>query len=233
MKLNLKMFKSNTAYWVIGAILLFGVFFYMASKGGWGASSSGDTTLATTPDPNALAMAQLNAQTQIAQGQISQQANSDTLNANTSVALAQLAAGVQVTEDQLGYNATLASIQAQQTMNAQNNTYSLDTAKVAADNNVDLATISRQAQADILNQQIALNGQNTGLLEYQLQTNQQMFNEQLRSSNISDLAATGSQIGTSSSRRIFLSDLTQLIGNTPTGGPAIVPVTQFPTVGNP
>jgi len=180
MKFNWAVFKKGKAvYWVIGAIVLF-VIFYLLASGGSKSSSSGASTNAggVTTINSGPTDAQIAAAASISAAQIQANAQTNQSNADLAALKEQVAGQVAIatlqTQSQLADTAAgsdvakyLASVQAgaqtfalteQTRQMALQGEYSLETAKVAAE--TDLAGQALQA----------------GVLVHQLDTNASMFN---------------------------------------------------------
>lgn len=170
MKLNFKIFKKGKPiYWVIGAVVLFVIFYFVASRGSSN-STGGVTTIQTGPS-EAMQAAQLQYNAQIASANVAAQMQA---NQNlTDFRIAELAASneasnIQASADVAKYVASLDAASTAKALETQQNIYdlqgqySLETARTAAQAQLGLAEL----QASMFNKQ--------------LETNAQMFGDQLR-----------------------------------------------------
>lgn len=172
MKINWAVFKKGKpVYWIVGAVVVFVVFYMIASKGSGaakssGASAGGVTTISTGPSDAqisaaaGISAAQIQANATVAQGQLALAAQKDGNAAGVAVASlgaqVDMASIIASSETALGLgrmeqSIQLAGITAQQNISQINAEYSFATARVAAETN--LATT--QIQADMVNNSFA------------------------------------------------------------------------------
>lgn len=201
MKFNLKVFKKGKPiYWIIGAVVLFVIFYMMANKGAGssGSGGSGGQVVMQSGPSEAMQMAGLQASTAL---QVSaQEANAaiqaaniaaaleaariereyDTAGLGAQVALAQLTSGETVALAQLDTEKQLAAlnVNANLLINEQNLAYSTESARVAAETNLamremEVGFMNRTLDAQVRSQEI-----NAGLVAHQLETQAQMFETQ-------------------------------------------------------
>jgi len=192
MALNLDVFKKGkSVYWIIGAIVLFVIFYLLASGGSKSTGSGAVTTSVINSGPSDAQLA-AGAAVQTAQIQASVAANESAAQVaaiqsqtNAQVAIATLQfqgdlANTQAGADVAKYVAALDANVATSSFTAQTNAlqiqseYSFATAKVAAETD------------------LAKNYQNNTLLLNQLQTNAAMFHDQVQGLNFQALVG---QIG--------------------------------------
>ena len=202
MKLNFKIFKKGKPiYWVIGGVVLFVIFYMIASKGAGGSASSGGVTT-ISPGPSdaqvaagvALQTATINANAQMAQINAAAQVQ---MNQNqTDYEIAKLAAANQSAETQAAadvakYTSTLDAQTQSQYLTTQQNLmeiqgeYSVSTAKVASQTQLGLA----EMQAAMFNKQ--------------LETNAQMFSDQLKASTTISMGQAAAGIGGNAGVRAY------------------------------
>ena len=184
MKLNFAVFKKGkTLYWVLGAVVLFVVFYFLFNKGGSSGgsvnvSSSGPSD-ASVASSTALAMAQLQygAQSAISQSNNNAAVAVATLQANNS--LAQTQAQADVGKYVAGLDATTQAsyINAQQNIANINATANTSQASIAA------ATVIHQSDTQ------------AAMFTAQLTTNAEMFKEQVRGVILQSVAAQIPAVG--------------------------------------
>ena len=159
--------KGKPIYWIIGGVVVFGLFYLAFNKGG-SSSGGGITSVNTGPSDAAVA-----ASTQLALAQT--QANAGvavaTLQYNGTIAQTQAAADVAKYTAALDAQTSAATLDTQKAIAAINAEYSLDTARVAAESNL--------AQWNI----------NANVLTTQMTTQAQMFSDQLRASTTQAIIA--------------------------------------------
>ncbi len=169
-KLSLKVFKQGKPiYWIIGAVVVFVVFYFLFNKGS--GSASGSTQYVSSGPSEALQGAQLQAGAAVQAAQISAnveamriQAQRETQTLGAQVALEQLASGENVAMAQLANERDLGAmnVNANLLINEQNLNYGAETARLAAETTLGLRMID------------------ANIVTHQLDTNAAMFAEQSR-----------------------------------------------------
>ncbi len=167
-KFNLKVFKQGkTLYWVIGAVVLFVIFYLMLNRGG--SSATGGTTVVQSGPSEAMQIAGMQqaaaiqtAQMQYNLGAAQIAADREAANLAGQIALAQLTSGENVALQQLEFEKALgeANIAANLQLSEMTQAYSLESARVAAETQLDLRALD------------------VGLLEKQMETQAWMFAKQ-------------------------------------------------------
>lgn len=173
-KISLRVFKKGKPiFWIIGAVLVFVIFYMMFNKGGSAArpaASGGGMTVVNSGPSEALQIAsmqagaatqQLQLQAGIEAGRI--QATREQNALAGTVALAQLASGEKVSLASIDADRFAAGLNAQTNLliNEQNLSYSLESARVAGDT------------------AIAMRSLDVGVMTHQMDTQAAMFAEQL------------------------------------------------------
>jgi len=162
MKLNFSVFKKGKPiFWIVGAVVLFVIFYLITSRGASSSSGGGITTI--TPGPSDTAIA-ANAQMNIAQLQYGSQLQAQVNQNATDIALATIAANSKSAQDAaaadaakyvaaLDANTQATYITAQKEIAQTNAEYSLETARVASETSIS----QWNTNADILKSQMATN----------------------------------------------------------------------------
>lgn len=160
MKMNLAIFKKGKPiYWIIGAVVLFVIFYLITSKG---ASSSGGGAVTYSAVNQGPSDAQVMASAQLSAAQI--QANSQATAAamefaaaqegyKANVALANIGASVDLAGIAAEREFGLASLDMQKQLTFLNSEYALETAKVVSNEAITMRQIDRAA----FNDQLAAN----------------------------------------------------------------------------
>jgi tellurite resistance protein len=201
MKLNFKVFKKGKAiYWIIGAVVLFVLFYYIANRG---SSSAGSTTV-TNSGPSDAAIASGN---QLAMAQVAAGAQTNQVNAQVAAAeyiagiqgqtqMAQLAAGADVAKFTAGLDAqtNAYALQTQQAIAAIGMQTQVDTAQIASNTILgqagyqrDIAFAGFQTQQNIAQMQ-------TGVSLAQIQANQNMYASYIDAAKLTTLAGVAANV---------------------------------------
>jgi len=161
--ISLKVFKKGKPiYWIIGAVVLFVLFYFMFNRGGGAATASGSTNYVTTGPSEAVQIASMQAGAAAQAGNLAASVEMARINSETvaaglgaQIAMAQLASGENVALRQLIAQERLGEINAETNLliNEQNLSYSTETARIAADTNIALKNID----AGILTSQLTAN----------------------------------------------------------------------------
>lgn len=169
-KFSFRVFKKGKPiYWVIGAVVIFVLFYLMFNKGGSSSTTSGGVVVQSTGPSEAMQAAALQASTVMQSAQLSANveaariaAERDASGLGAQVALAQLLSGEKVALANLSTGRDIAELNAQTNLliNDQNLSYNLESARVASET------------------QIGLRGIDVALLNKQMDTQFAMFQEQ-------------------------------------------------------
>lgn len=192
MKFSLAVFRrGKPIYWVIGAVALFVLFYFMVSRQAPSAASSGGTTVIQSGPTEAQQAMQI--QYSMASMQSNAGIQAAQIGANADIAMATLAAQVQLANTQASadvakYTAALDAqsqseyTAAQQTMLATQVAGAITTSQIQAQYGVETANIAAMSVLDQANVQAAM-------FSKQLDTNAKMFTAQMASANFQSLAA--------------------------------------------
>ncbi len=177
MKMNLKVFKKGKPiYWVIGAVILFVIFYLVASRGAGGNTAAKGTAGGVVSYNAGPSDAQIMAASQISAMQIEANAATNMSamelakfqeEASAAVTIAAmenslnaLAVNAEQALGELAYNTDLtiglASIDAQKEANYLQAEYSITTARIASDTELGLRNIDRAMFADQLDNNRAM-----------------------------------------------------------------------------
>lgn len=154
MKLNFKFLNKGTIWWVVGAIVLFVIFYMVASGGNSAGASDGTTAVVGSTPSDAQIAAQLQGQSiqaQLAAATIQAQSEVTVAAMQRDVALANVQAGADITKYQVATDLQAAREAAE---------YGVETANIAA------------------NTQLKLKETDAALLIHQMNVNAEMFNTQ-------------------------------------------------------
>lgn len=183
-KISLRVFKKGKPiFWIIGAVIVFVVFYMLFNRGsGAAASSGGGVTVQQTGPSEAMQAASIQAATAIQGAQIAAgielarvQATRDQAALAGQVALAQLGSGEKVALATLDADREAAVLNAQTNLliNDANLSYGLETARIAGET----ATALRAMEIGVMTHQMDTNAE---MFRYQTQANAFMFAEQSR-----------------------------------------------------
>lgn len=156
MALNFSAFKKRPFLWGGIAIAIFVLFYLLFSRGGGNASSGSTQYVETGPSE-----AEIAAQSNIAMAQIQANIASQQFASEAAIKNAEFAASVKNSE--FAYNVALVQIDAEKAILENQSEYSLATARVAAETNLEMAKLDRD------------------VLTTQLNTQSQMFSKQIDS----------------------------------------------------
>lgn len=195
MKMNLSVFKKGKSlYWIIGGIVLFVLFYWIINRGG--SSSGGGYAVAGGPSDAAVAAS---TQVALANTQASAGVAIATLQYNGTVNQTQAAADVAKYTASLDAATTVEAFRTQKEIAALNAEYSLDTARITSETNIAHWTLD------------------ANVLTHQMDTNAQMFTEQVKSVTMASLGNAAVSLGGNKGVRAFEALL--VTSNNPQGLP--------------
>lgn len=170
MKLNFSFLKKGkTIYWIVGAVVLFVVFYLIASRGSSSENVGGITTITAGPSDAQVAaatqLAMANIQASIASNQTAAELAALKEQSARDVALGALQQTIDLANTEAGKTVALANFNAQKEIAALQGEYDVATARVASETEIK----SNQIQAD--------------MFASQLEANRQMFADQVSALN--------------------------------------------------
>lgn len=157
MKMKLAIFKKGKpVYWIVGAVVLFVIFYLITSKGAGQAANSGGGVAVINQGPSdaqiqagaAFSMAQVQANTAANIAGLEAAVKRDEFNMN--VALANIGANIAGREIDTSATLGLASYDLQRHISELNAEYSLETAKIVSSEAITMRQIDRAAFGDQL-----------------------------------------------------------------------------------
>lgn len=185
-KFNLAVFrKGKPIYWIVGAVVLFVLFYFMASKGAPKASSGGGTTYVESGPSEAELSAQ------VALAGISAQTNSDAARVAGETAIARSQMETQIGLAQINATIAAADIAANRELSALALTTDRDNQRAQLEASLD--AINLQAQYGTEQARIATQG-SIQALQIQTQAQQAMYMEQSRALGQQALIAQASTL---------------------------------------
>lgn len=171
-KLNLAVFKKGKPIvWIIGAVVVFVLFYMLFNRGGASASAGGGTTVVQSGPSEAMQIAGMQTAAAIQSAQIGAGIEAARIQGQNTqaamaaqIAAAQLASGERVALATLDADREAAAMNVAANIRISENTmnYNLESAKLASETAIGLKEVD------------------AGILRYQLATNAAMFSEQSR-----------------------------------------------------